>query len=561
MATNNIRLKAGEADTGSAVSFILDQVPVLSTSGAILLSVRNNNIEKLKLDKDGKLFIGGTPSYSPQPTAGLVANYSLVEIGNGTSQIGLEFMSGNSGAYISDGSLFWINFEKTAGAGRDQVRLSQQLTFSNNVGIINTSQANGAAGAGSPSLKINALNNLFTAGDRLLSIWNNSTERFYIEHDGTVYPGAANLPAIYKSREDDGATSTAHVFDTVNSLTTAGSRLLRIKNNNATIMDFGVSAGGYGFFSNLQNVPGVHCLDFVSNNDMTQAPDTSLVSFYNQTNLQAEIDPFGNYISTDGLNVYSKATDADPGYASGVITISNNTFDSGDTVTFACQGRGSFSFTETTHFAIGVDATATATNLKNAINARAVFQDLVIATSIGAAVTIKARFPGSLGNKIHLYKTDGATTNFTLSGLNLNNRFTGGTDAGTGLIVDTASVLTNDPDRKLFALRNTFQEKFSVSPRGGVNYSTVAVATSANTTGETIYGCTAAGITVTIDQDDEVVGRKICVKDESGAVNPSSPIVIDTESTALIDGSSSVSIIDPYGFSWFYFRNGNWWSC
>jgi hypothetical protein len=58
-------VKGGAADGGSAVGVVLDNATALANSSAKLVSIRNAGTEKASIDKDGTLYMGGSPALSP----------------------------------------------------------------------------------------------------------------------------------------------------------------------------------------------------------------------------------------------------------------------------------------------------------------------------------------------------------------------------------------------------------------------------------------------------------------------------------------------------------------
>lgn len=111
------------------------------------------------------------------------------------------------------------------------------------------------------------------------------------------------------------------------------------------------------------------------------------------------------------LSAAGKAVIAAPARASGTITVVDNTWDGGETITV-----NGVTLTETTDFANGASAAASALNLCNAINAKV---PGVIAKVSAAVVTVYALDAGVAGNAITLAKVDGNGVDFTLSGATL----------------------------------------------------------------------------------------------------------------------------------------------
>lgn len=104
--------------------------------------------------------------------------------------------------------------------------------------------------------------------------------------------------------------------------------------------------------------------------------------------------------------------------ASGIISIVNNTFDPGDSVTI-----GTTTFTQGVDFLVGINAAATALNLAKVINVQ--IANLVYAVVNSSTVQLFATNYGTGGNSIPLTKSDGGTLNFVLSAATLLNGVNG----------------------------------------------------------------------------------------------------------------------------------------
>lgn len=124
------------ADTANAPAVIVDSPTGMTASGTKLLSIRNAGVEKAYFDSYGGLYIG-------------------------TTLVGLST--------VTTGALY----TNVWGATTD-----------NSPSIINTWVADGANAV---ALSMNQGHALSTTGAKLLSILNNSVEKFYISKDGDVY--------------------------------------------------------------------------------------------------------------------------------------------------------------------------------------------------------------------------------------------------------------------------------------------------------------------------------------------------------------------------------------
>lgn len=144
------------------------------------------------------------------------------------------------------------------------------------------------------------------------------------------------------------------------------------------------------------------------------------------------IGPSFNTIDIDIRDLEYEPEDNDGSgvVASATVTITNNTFNAGDTITV-----NGVAFTLATDWTAGISTTLSATALAAAIEASSdpLLQDIT-ASSDGAVITLSARTTGEHGNDYTLTKTDGATNNFTLSGA----VFQGGEDSTVQAAIRTA---------------------------------------------------------------------------------------------------------------------------
>lgn len=169
---------------------------------------------------------------------------------------------------------------------------------------------------------------------------------------------------------------------------------------------------------------------FAQSQIQISAPYGEILYYANNTYVEAHAS---NFIISQSGEVPAKLMLARDGmYASGTITIVNNSFDVGDSVSIAGE-----SFEPGIDFTIGPNVTQTAKNLAEAINANSPLQDIVMAI-YDETPTLKIRsFKNSAaGNSITLSKVDGSTLNFTLSGATL----TGGANGSGGIFLNNSNI-------------------------------------------------------------------------------------------------------------------------
>lgn len=194
-----------------------------------------------------------------------------------------------------------------------------------------------------------------------------------------------------------------------------------------------ISRVGY----NRSELTGTEVDFFESNDDIyktkTLSANTTLtfVGFQQNDTRYLEIDSpanetltFPSYVTlsgiyrTDGSTNYIQLEVIDEGtYATGTITVVNNSFDSGDALSV-----NGVNFLFGTDWQSGASVEESAWNLARAIsdsNASGIKGKVKVAIN-GAVITVTDRQGGTTGNSVALSATDNATTNFTLSGSTLS---------------------------------------------------------------------------------------------------------------------------------------------
>lgn len=183
-------------------------------------------------------------------------------------------------------------------------------------------------------------------------------------------------------------------------------------------------------------------VDFFENNDdvyktKTLGSNTTLtfINYQHGDIRYLEIDSaasetltFPSYVKTigeydvSGVVNYMRLEVIDEGtYSTGTVTVTNNAFDALDAVTV-----NGISFVYNVDWVAGDSVEETAVNIACVISAssNAALAGKIDTDVSGAVVTVTGRIGGVAGDAITLGLTDGATTNFTISGANL----TGGID-------------------------------------------------------------------------------------------------------------------------------------
>jgi phage tail sheath gpL-like len=112
--------------------------------------------------------------------------------------------------------------------------------------------------------------------------------------------------------------------------------------------------------------------------------------------------------SAEGAEVFVSTSSSDPVAATGTLTLTYGNISASDTVVVAGTTLTATTGSPTAvQFKKETDATVTATNLKNAINAQTALAKYLVATSALGVVTITAKFKGSIGNLITIVGSTG----------------------------------------------------------------------------------------------------------------------------------------------------------
>lgn len=202
------------ANGASAVAYNLDTVNNLTTSGALLMRLRNAGVTKLSVDKDGNTVVGNltaaalilsglttgpgthlstvadgasaaghvldTPAYATAGAKLLSVRNNAVEkayIDHEGNILGLHFQSSDGSFSSNFGGLFVTN------------RALQALSVKSTSGAWGTSVANGASAVG----HVMDTPPYTTAGAKLLSIRNNTVEKLSVDKDGILLAGNLGL--------------------------------------------------------------------------------------------------------------------------------------------------------------------------------------------------------------------------------------------------------------------------------------------------------------------------------------------------------------------------------
>ncbi|MBI5071910.1 hypothetical protein HZB93_03415 [Candidatus Falkowbacteria bacterium] len=162
-------------DGASAVGVILNNAVTLSTAGAKIISVRNNTAEKAAIGLNGEVMAG----------AGTVSLPSLSFLGDP-----------NTGFYNT------ADVIKVAAGGASYGQMGTDFRYdwilSNSAATL-TLKGQVADGASAVGVTIGPYNTFSTAGSKIISFVNASTEKAYIDKDGNGYFPGANFSGLTAS--------------------------------------------------------------------------------------------------------------------------------------------------------------------------------------------------------------------------------------------------------------------------------------------------------------------------------------------------------------------------
>ncbi len=163
-AASTVTIKGAQANGASAVGVVSDTSTAYSTTGALIHSFRNNGTQKARIDKDGNIVFQS--SNIGLAWEGFNSNNPIIYY-NGANQIDFGV-----------GDRIRANGFGNTNAGAPVTLASRRTNASNAVGT-----------------QINTDNTFSTAGAKLVSVTNNSTEKLYIDKDGTIGQGYTDSTA------------------------------------------------------------------------------------------------------------------------------------------------------------------------------------------------------------------------------------------------------------------------------------------------------------------------------------------------------------------------------
>jgi hypothetical protein len=171
------------ADGASAVGVILDTKTTLANATAKLLSVRNNAVEKFYIDKDGEAYANGVHLGAG---GGITAPYTLNGVGD-TVPFTINAITAQT-ANLQSWQVNGVEKAYIQASGNIQTTAAVgAYSYYGGVSIPFSIISNAVDGAAAVGTTINTVATLTTAGAKLLSVRNNGVEKAYIDKDGKTY--------------------------------------------------------------------------------------------------------------------------------------------------------------------------------------------------------------------------------------------------------------------------------------------------------------------------------------------------------------------------------------
>ncbi|MFA4844749.1 MAG: hypothetical protein WC632_07385, partial [Candidatus Margulisiibacteriota bacterium] len=218
---NTLTLTSGQTDGASAVGHVLD-TPSYTTSGAKLLSVRNNGVEKASVGYDGSVY--GAAIVAPIIYAATLGTYNYSnQATNIQSQTGygVNFKVGTSTVAVIDGT-----GSVSIGTTESRQKLSVVGTIETTAGGIKFPDTTIQTTAATPG------NYVLKAGDTMTGTLTNTAGANFATSSGSVGIGTAN-PSAKLDVNGGGITATGNIYSSGGRLQ-GGNSLMNASNGFAT---------------------------------------------------------------------------------------------------------------------------------------------------------------------------------------------------------------------------------------------------------------------------------------------------------------------------------------
>lgn len=247
-AGNSITLASQRSDGATSIGVALKTTTDYLTVGSKLVSIQNNATEKAFIDKDGALTVLGTGS---GVAAISIPSNSQLNLGSG------RYLYTDGSSIVFSHTAFSLSGMAASGSVVSYVQNSMGFRTDTGAwyGSKDTARLYGSPTDGATALGValDTTTALTTAGAKLLSVRNNGVEKMYVDKDGHIVPAVwavSDLGAsakvwrtVYANKWEgsggvgitgtgaDGATTVTVSINNTSLLTTAGAKLLSLRNN------------------------------------------------------------------------------------------------------------------------------------------------------------------------------------------------------------------------------------------------------------------------------------------------------------------------------------------
>ena len=202
-------------DGAAAVATVLDNTFSLTVSGTKLLSVRNATVEKAYIDKDGGAYFASNVGIGTAPISGVPL--SIYQSNSNTAFTTMQKMqvSDTGGSGQVDAFTFYVGATSQRGG---------KIAFGETGGGFNAEQE-------WISCALNAFE-FGQAGNYPITFKTNSSTRMTVSGTGEVGVGITPTAGFHvKSVTADGGSAVAAILDTAATYSTTGAKLLSVRNN------------------------------------------------------------------------------------------------------------------------------------------------------------------------------------------------------------------------------------------------------------------------------------------------------------------------------------------
>jgi hypothetical protein len=231
-----MKLNANVGNSDAAIDFILNNQTAQTLANQRLLSLQNNGVEKLGIGSDGTICL--------EPTCGQYINYSA---GFGAAQSSSSFLINGSGYVYGSDFVTRAQVYNNGATYGGSVAVNDPVRWLSTTTALLESSTAATAGVDT-AFTVNSLVTL-AAADKLVSITNNGVEAAYFTSSGLNLGASGNIAVgsittwsgvtftganggVFTGYVMDSAAAVGVILNNDRALTTAGAKLLSVRNNN-----------------------------------------------------------------------------------------------------------------------------------------------------------------------------------------------------------------------------------------------------------------------------------------------------------------------------------------